>query len=48
VDFHTQGGDVFLFELSRQVTFDKSGLSDTSITDQDEFEFWNLFRLKNL
>lgn len=47
MDFDTQGGDVLLLELSSQVTLDESGLSDSTITDQDELEFWNLCRLQS-
>lgn len=32
VHFDTQGGYVFLFELSSQVTFDKSSLSGTTVS----------------
>jgi hypothetical protein len=45
MDFNTQGSDVLLFKFTRQMTFDKGRLTDPTITDQNEFEFWNLFRL---
>ena len=37
--FNTEGGDVLLFELSGQMSLDESGLADTSVTDENEFEF---------
>lgn len=43
VDFNTQGGHIFLLELSRQVTLDESSLSDTTVTDKDELELGNVF-----
>lgn len=43
VDFYTQGGNVLLLELSSQVTLDESGLSSTTVTDEDELECGNLF-----
>ena len=39
VDLHSEGGDVLLFEFSRQVAFDKGGLADAAVTDEDELEF---------
>lgn len=37
-NFNTLGGYVFFFELSSNVSLDKGGFSDTTITDQDDFE----------
>mmetsp|Transcript_26955 Transcript_26955/g.63311 ORF Transcript_26955/g.63311 Transcript_26955/m.63311 type:complete len:233 (-) Transcript_26955:98-796(-) len=37
---YPQSCNIFLFEFSRQVTFDERGLSYTTITDEDKFEFW--------
>jgi hypothetical protein len=48
MNFDTQRGDVLLFEFTRQVTFDKGGLSDTTITDKDQFEFGSVFRLYDI
>jgi hypothetical protein len=31
--------DIFLLELSREMALHESCLSDTSITDEDQFEF---------
>jgi hypothetical protein len=42
VNFDTEGGDVFLFELAGQVTLDESGLADTSISNEDELELGHL------
>lgn len=38
MNFHTEGRDVFLFELTGQVTLDKGGLSHAAVADEDEFE----------
>jgi hypothetical protein len=48
VDFDTKGGDVFLFEFSRQVTLDKGGLSDASVADEDELELGDVIRWGSL
>ncbi len=37
VDFDSESGDVLLLEFASQVTLDKGGLSDTTITNEDEF-----------
>lgn len=42
VDLDSESGDVLLLEFSCQVTLHKGGLADTTVSDQDEFEFWNL------
>lgn len=46
VDFDTEGGHILLFEFSRQVTLDEGGFAYTAVTDEDELEFWHVFRLK--
>ena len=40
MDFDSECRDIFLFELSRQVPFDEGGFADSSVTDEDELEFW--------
>lgn len=48
MDFYTQRGDIFLLELSRQVSLDECCLTDTSVAHKNEFEFWYvLLRLLN-
>jgi len=42
VNFDTKGSDVFLLELSSQVTLDEGGLTRSSVTDKDELEGGNL------
>ena len=42
VDLNTESGDVFLFELTGLVALDEGGLTDTTITDEDELEFRDL------
>ena len=42
-DFNTLSGYVFLFELSSDVSFDEGGLSDSSVSDEDDFELSNNF-----
>jgi hypothetical protein len=42
VDFYSQSGDIFLFEFSSQVSLDKGGLSDASVSDENELEFWGI------
>ena len=42
VNLYSECGNVSLLELSSQVTFDKSCLTDTSISYENQFEFWNL------
>ncbi len=39
VHLDSECGDVFLFELSSQVSLDESCLSDAAVSDQHEFEF---------
>ena len=41
VHFYSKSCDVLLFELSSQMSLDESGLADTAITNEDEFEFSN-------
>jgi hypothetical protein len=41
VHFDSQSRDVFLLELSRQVALDKGSLTDTTVSDEDQFEFGN-------
>lgn len=38
VNFDTEGGDVFLLELSSQVTLDEGGFSGTAVADKHELE----------
>ena len=38
-DLNTLGGDVFLFELSSNVSFDECGLANTTISDENDLEF---------
>jgi hypothetical protein len=38
VNLDTESGDVLLLEFTSQVTLDESGLSSTTVTDQDELE----------
>jgi len=38
VDLNTEGRNVLLLELSSQVTLDESGLSGTTVTNEDELE----------
>ena len=40
MDFDSEGGNVFLFEFSSQVAFDECCFSHSSVTDENEFEFW--------
>ena len=42
---NTEGGDVLLLELSSQMSLDESGLSNTTVTDEDEFELNELLVL---
>ena len=42
MDLHTEGSDVLLLELSGQMSLHESGLSSSSVTDEDEFEFGDL------
>ena len=37
--FYPQSCNIFLFEFSSQVTLDESSLTNTTVTDEDEFEF---------
>ena len=45
MNFDTQSSDVFLFELSSQVSLDKCCLPDTTVTHKDEFEFGDILCL---
>jgi len=40
-DFNTLGGDVFLFKFTSNVSFDESGLSNSTVSDQDNLELSN-------
>ena len=40
-NFDSLSSDVLLLELSSQMSLDESGLSDTTISNQDELEFSN-------
>jgi hypothetical protein len=42
VDFHSEGGDVLLFEFASQVALDEGGLADSTVSHEHEFEFRNL------
>mmetsp|Transcript_6604 Transcript_6604/g.13646 ORF Transcript_6604/g.13646 Transcript_6604/m.13646 type:complete len:263 (+) Transcript_6604:210-998(+) len=37
---YPQSRNIFLLEFSRQVTLNESGLTNTTVTDEDKFEFW--------
>lgn len=39
--FDSLSGDVFLLKLSGDVSLDESGLSNTSISDENDLEFGN-------
>jgi hypothetical protein len=39
---NTEGGDVFLLKLTSEMTFDKSGFSNTTISNENELELGNL------
>lgn len=41
VHFDAQRGDVFLLEFTSQVALHKRGLSDTTVTDEHQFESWH-------
>lgn len=43
VDFDPKSSHILLFELSRQVSLDKSSLTDTTIPHKDKLEFWNFW-----
>jgi hypothetical protein len=43
-DFNTLGSDVFLFELAGNVSFNESGFTDTTVSDQNDFELSNDLR----
>jgi hypothetical protein len=47
-DFNTLGGNVFLLELTGDMSFDKSGLSNTTVSNENNFEFSNRFRSLSL
>ena len=42
IDLDTESSDVLLLELSSQMPLHESGLSDTTISDKDEFELSSL------
>ena len=37
-DFNTLGGDVFLFEFTGDVSFDEGSFSNSTISDENDFE----------
>ena len=39
VNLDSQSSNVFLFKFSRQMSLDKGGLSNSSISYKDQFEF---------
>jgi len=41
MNLHAQSGDIFLLELSSQMTLDESGLSGTTVADEDELKGWD-------
>lgn len=43
-DFNTLGSDVFLFELASNVSFNECGFTDTTVSDQNDFELSNDLR----
>ena len=43
-DFNTLRSDVFLFEFTGNVSFDESGLSNTTVTDEHNLELSNDLR----
>lgn len=43
-DFNTLSGDIFFFELTSDVSFDECGFSNSTVSDQDDFEFGNDLR----
>ena len=47
VDFDSECGDVLLLEFTSQVALDEGGLADTTVSNEDELEFWNLLCLIN-
>jgi len=42
---NTEGGDVFLLKLTSEMTFDESGFTDTTISNENELELGNLLLL---
>jgi len=45
VDLDTEGGDVFLLEFTSEMALDEGRLADTTVSDEDEFELWDLLLL---
>jgi len=45
VDLDTEGGDVFLLEFTSEMALDEGGLADSTVSDEDEFELWDLLLL---
>ncbi len=41
VDLDTEGGDVLLLELTSEMSLDEGGLTDTTITDENELVLSN-------
>ena len=48
MDFHAKGGNIFLFELPRQVTFDEGGFTDPTVPDEDKFELGHVLLSLNV
>jgi hypothetical protein len=44
VDLNTESGNILLFEFSSQVPLNEGSFSNSTVTDEDEFELW-LIRL---
>jgi hypothetical protein len=42
---NTESGDVFLLKLTSEMTFDESGFTDTTISNENELELGNLLLL---
>jgi hypothetical protein len=39
--FNTNGGNVLLLELARQMAFNEGGLARATVTDQNQLECWD-------
>jgi hypothetical protein len=40
-DFNSLSGNIFLFELAGDVSFDKGSLSNAAVSDENNFKFSN-------
>ncbi len=38
VDLDSEGGDIFLFKLARQVTFDERRFAGSAVSDENQLE----------